>query len=90
MQNTQDAYVMEFCLPFFAVSRVILIGLLGADLVTVLRNPVDRVWSMSTGFKLDYWMNMLPKCRALSVAGIGDRYVVTYYVLLSIVMLIVQ
>jgi hypothetical protein len=54
MQNTQDAYVMEFCLPFFAVSRVILIGLLGADLVTVLRNPVDRVWSMSTGFKLDY------------------------------------
>lgn len=42
-QNTQDAYVMEFCAPFFAVSHF---NWTGADLVTVLRNPVDRVWSM--------------------------------------------
>jgi len=34
---------MEFCAPFFAVSHF---NWTGADLVTVLRNPVDRVWSM--------------------------------------------
>ena len=34
---------MEFCAPFFAVNHF---NWTGADLVTVLRNPVDRVWSM--------------------------------------------
>jgi len=43
IQQANRSMVMQYCAPLFAVNRL---GWAQADLVTVLRHPVDRVWSM--------------------------------------------
>jgi hypothetical protein len=42
-QQTDESVVMQYCAPLFAVNHF---GWIDADLVTILRDPVDRVWSM--------------------------------------------
>lgn len=42
-KNINEAMVMQFCAPLFAVNHF---DWLEADLVTMLRHPVDRIWSM--------------------------------------------
>jgi len=43
VNNIDKAMVMQFCAPLFSISHF---DWLSADLVTMLRHPVDRVWSM--------------------------------------------
>jgi hypothetical protein len=42
-KQTDESVVMQYCAPLFAVNHF---GWIDADLVTILRDPVDRVWSM--------------------------------------------
>lgn len=42
-KQTSESIVMQYCAPLFAVNHF---DWIDADLVTILRDPVDRVWSM--------------------------------------------